>query len=1155
MPPTLTSLSPSTKPAGSSDFYLSLDGAGFISGFLDPIGVYANGLLIATVTPSSDTNALVHIPASAVAGSGVYAVHVRVNGVDSNDLTFVVTDSVPTLSAVDPAGVMAGSTATISVVGSGFVSSSVINVDGSPVTTTFINGTHLETTSGFVFSGPGVVRTITVVTPGVGESNGLSLPANNPVPTLTSFSPNATAVDDADFTLTINGTGFNAATVAGFGPAFTPHTVTLLSSTSIQISVLQSELQSCVGTAGVVKVTNPTPGGGAAQNDVAPNVVAFTVTNATPVISNYSPTSVIAGSGAISVSVFGSWFAPIGSVSVHWNSTVITDFLFHDSSRLTFSVTAAMLASPGSVTMTVVNDAPGGGTSNAAVFTIIAGVPSLNSLNPSSVLANSTTTVHLLGGGFSTNHTVRVNGSVITSTWVSTSDISVSLTPSIVPTAGDYTIFVTNNDSGGGGVSATRHITATNPAPTLSSLSTSTKVVGDAAFTLTLTGTGFVNGSTFGTVAGSARTTIFVSSTQIQIGIKASDLAQSGVLAIGVTTVTPGGGSSSTLNLTVNNPAPVATSLDISSVVVGSPDTTVTITGSGFIPTSQAKISGTNIATTYVSTNQTRAVVPTSNLATVGSVTITVVNSTPGGGSATCPAIAVVNPVPAITSLSPNQASSGDASFTLTINGLGFKSGGVSAASVNGAARTTTFVSSTQLTITINASDITAAGTLSITVTNTPAGGTSASASLFIGASNPTPTITSVTPSSVNAGSAAPSIAIVGTNFVAASVVRWEGADRVTTFVNSTHLTAQLQSNDVGVPGSYVVTVFNSAPGGGPSTGSAFTVVAVNPAPQVTSVSPTSSLAGASSLTVTVNGVNLMSTSTVSVMDANGAQYSPAVTFVSSVKLTFTMPTAAMVTAGSVTVTVTNPTPGGGSASKTYTVQAGNPIPSITSVSPSAVAVGSGAATLTITGTGFVASSQVKAGATNLTTTFGSSTSLTAALTSGLAAVAGNLSITVVNPPAGGGTSNAFTFAVQQPTNPIPTITALSPNQIPRGNSAFLLSVLGTGFVPLSAVTLAGNSRTTAYVDPLRLDVNALAADVQLSAGGLGSIDPNAHTEVLSHNAANLRTYQAGNQLAPAITIGPNDTQTGFHSPDDGVWEFSAQATKTIRLEPGKVTI
>jgi hypothetical protein len=74
------------------------------------------------------------------------------------------------------------------------------------------------------------------------------------------------------------------------------------------------------------------------------------------------------------------------------------------------------------------------------------------------------------------------------------------------------------------------------------------------------------------------------------------------------------------------------------------------------------------------------------------------------------------NPVPAISALSPSGVQAGSPSFTLTVNGTSFISNSV--VRWNGAGRATTFVSATRLTVFVSSSDITATGTVSITVFN-----------------------------------------------------------------------------------------------------------------------------------------------------------------------------------------------------------------------------------------------------------------------------------------------------------------------------------------------------------------------------------------------------------------------------------------------------
>jgi uncharacterized repeat protein (TIGR03803 family) len=86
-----------------------------------------------------------------------------------------------------------------------------------------------------------------------------------------------------------------------------------------------------------------------------------------------------------------------------------------------------------------------------------------------------------------------------------------------------------------------------------------------------------------------------------------------------------------------------------------------------------------------------------------------------GGGTIFKLAVQAQTP-PALTSISPNSAMVGGLAFTLTVNGTGFVSG--STVNFNGSAAATTFVSSTELTATITASDIAVAGSYNITVTN-----------------------------------------------------------------------------------------------------------------------------------------------------------------------------------------------------------------------------------------------------------------------------------------------------------------------------------------------------------------------------------------------------------------------------------------------------
>lgn len=111
------------------------------------------------------------------------------------------------------------------------------------------------------------------------------------------------------------------------------------------------------------------------------------------------------------------------------------------------------------------------------------------------------------------------------------------------------------------------------------------------------------------------------------------------------------------------------------------------------------------------------------------------------------------HPSPTTVSISPTVVSAGGSGFSMVVNGTGFDAS--STVRIGGSDRTTTFASSTQLSASILASDISSAGTRSITVFNpTPGGGTSNSQTLTVSSAPVAPSIQTfdASPSSVNIG-------------------------------------------------------------------------------------------------------------------------------------------------------------------------------------------------------------------------------------------------------------------------------------------------------------------------------------------------------------------------------------------------------------------
>jgi hypothetical protein len=268
---------------------------------------------------------------------------------------------------------------------------------------------------------------------------------------------------------------------------------------------------------------------------------------------------------------------------------------------------------------------------------------------------------------------------------------------------------------------------ATNPVPSLTSLSPSSATAGGAAFTLTVTGTGFVPTSAV-RWNGNSRTTTYISSTQLRAAIPSSDITSAGTAQVTVFTPAPGGGTSNALAFTIgaSNPVPVLSALSPTSAAAGGPGFTLTVTGTGFVPTSAVRWNGNSRTTTYISSTQLRAAIPSSDITSAGTAQVTVFTPAPGGGTSNALAFAIVsgNPVPTLSSLFPTGATTAWQDFTLTVTGTGFVPASV--VRWNGSARTTTFVSTTQLRASIPASDVASAGTAQVTVSNpAPGGGTS----------------------------------------------------------------------------------------------------------------------------------------------------------------------------------------------------------------------------------------------------------------------------------------------------------------------------------------------------------------------------------------------------------------------------------------------
>ena len=296
--------------------------------------------------------------------------------------------------------------------------------------------------------------------------------------------------------------------------------------------------------------------------------------------------------------------------------------------------------------------------------------------------------------------------------------------------------------------------------------------------------------------------------------------------------VNPAATQNFTINITAgNNPVPVLNSISPTSVSTGGPAFTLTLNGVNFIAGSVVQWSGqASLIPVTQNTGQLTVNVPASYIASSGIASVTVFNPAPGGGTSAAQTFTInaQNPVPVLTGISPQTVAAGGPGFNLTLSGSNFV--GNSVVQWSGQADLIPIAQSgSQITVSVPASYVVAAGTAGVTVFNPAPGGGSSGAQTFTisSAANPAPTLSAFSPASINAGVAAFTLTLTGSNFVGNSLVLWGGQAGLSPVTqSSTQLTVTLPATYVTSPGTASVSVFNPAPGGGTSAVLTFTIAA-----------------------------------------------------------------------------------------------------------------------------------------------------------------------------------------------------------------------------------------------------------------------------------------------------------------------------------------
>ncbi|MFZ4985094.1 MAG: FISUMP domain-containing protein [Blastocatellia bacterium] len=373
--PEILSLSPASAPQNSAAFTLTVNGANFVAGSQ----IRWNGIVRATTFVSAN-RLTASIGAADLATAGTFSVTVAnpaPGGEISNGATFTVTapNPLPALSSLVPTTVAAGGTSfTLTVSGSGFISDSIVRWNGGSRTTTLISPTQVTASisAGDIATAGTAAITVINPSPGGGVSNSLLFTisgTDSPVPTIGSISPDSAFAGDVGFTITVTGTNFVTGSIVEVDGMARP-------TTFINVTTLTAEIPEMdIAAPGTrrVGVRTPPPGGGTS------GTLNLSVSSLPPTLDSLVPTRVVAGGTGQTLTIYGKIFFNGATIRV---DGVARATVRVNEYQLTTTLPASDIARPALLSITVAN--PGGAVSSPLILPVVQRVTSVSAASYSS---------------------------------------------------------------------------------------------------------------------------------------------------------------------------------------------------------------------------------------------------------------------------------------------------------------------------------------------------------------------------------------------------------------------------------------------------------------------------------------------------------------------------------------------------------------------------------------------------------------------------------------------------------------------------------------------------------------------------------------------------------------------------------------------------
>ena len=1040
------------------------------------------GTTQATVFTITDDS---HITAIAPAGSG--AVHITVTSEDGISITSTADlfsyDETPAVSSV----VWASGGGYVIISGFGFTGATAVKFGSvDAVSFTVINDTTINAVpppeSALTSNGKKV--DVTVTTPnGASSTSSADEFIYDSTPTITSLSVASGPTAGGTSTI-ITGTNLMSATAVKLGTnAAASFTIT----DGNHITAV-----SPVGTPGTVHISITTLSG--TTTDSAADQFTYnslvTVTSVTP---NVGPIV-----GGTSVNIVGTHFT--GASAVKFGSVDATSYSVISDTSIS-AVSPATAAGTVHITVTT----PDGGisaTSSADEF-IYQAIPTVTSITPTAGALGGGASVTITGTGF-TGATAVKFGATAATTFLVDSATQITATS---PAGSEGTVHITITTSGGISATSSADEFTYEGVPVITEVSPNAGPISGGT-TVTITGTDFTGATAV--KFGSTDAATFTVNTGRIIAVTAPVSAAG---TIDITVTAPGGTSAITAaDKFTYAAAPVVTvvSPDCGPLTGG---TSVMITGSDFTGTTAVKF-GVTEATSFTVDSATQ-ITATSPAESAGTVDITVI--APGGTSAISAADQFLyHDAPTVTGVSPSAGLlTGGTSVIIT--GIGF----LEATSVVkfGVTATTSFTVDSDTQITATSPVAAAAETVDITVTTSC--GTSAISAADKFTYQVEPTVTNVAPS-VGPLAGDTTVIIMGTDFTGATAVKF-GNTAATSFTvdSNTQITAK---SPAGTAGTVDITVTTP---GGTSAISPQDEFIYQPAPTVTSITPSAGIAGDS---VTITGTNFCLSNSADVLAVAFDGIAVSSYAVDCPSNTITGPAPSGPT-GTVHVKVTN---SGGASTETSADYFTYGVPIVSDVSPNAGMAGT---SVTITGSGFQNATGVSFGVTAATPyTINSDTQITVVAPT----VPGGTGIVEVTVTNAAGTS--VTSSADQFTYGTPNVISVNPKAGAAGQE---VTITGEGFLEVTGVKF-GNTSASFTIDSAA-QIRAIAP-----SGESGTVDIIVTNAVGSSvtSAADLFTYGAPtvtqiDPIAGTTAGGDTVTITGTGFASDATVEFGTGHSAT----------